>query len=70
MKMQMQIEEDRGQSGMHGADLVDVKLNKSIGLPSGGNVFYIYDHFYNTNGASNMTWNGTVWDTSKMIPFV
>ena len=59
-----ELEEDRGQSGMHGADLVDVKLNKSIGLPSGGNVFYIYDHFYNTNGASNMTWNGTVWDTS------
>jgi hypothetical protein len=56
-----ELNSERGETRMDGASLREIQLNMSIDLPSGGNVYYVYDH---EKGYSDMTWNGTVWDTS------
>merc|ERR1711871_1278926 len=45
-----------------GAFINETLLNKSVPLPSGGNCYFKY----NPNRLrSELTWNGTVWDTSR-----
>lgn len=66
-----ELDSERGQSGgMDGMPINLIKLNKSVSLPSGGNCYFQYEYPTNTTTGSrglytsNLTWNGTVWDTT------